>query len=444
MSLQFSAISFFLLSSASASLSSEIDVSSRPQLRSNGLFGQSRYLQSKGGSGKLTSPPTPAPQEEGPSPSPSQAAPSQEPFDAPTKAPTTSTVPVGDLNVRFNKIDFPNMALPGFMPLQATDYPLSAATASSIQQNALAVSIVTDRDPEMPPNADVNGYIVNTLGGYPTFPNSDENHPFWNELREVVHIQEMRRNGSPSTDAIARLPDLWRGMNIAQVAEAVHDEYPGHWQAKLMQTLWREKAPLDYTVVPFRSTYDFIGTQVRMADLNTWAVAVVSPINFCVKWYAGRPRPEEVAYQIAQGNLTTGVPADIVASIQAMNLGSPESFTAYPEGCPRHPSWPAMHSAASSSSLWLAVLLDLTDAQYCEALRVDYAVSFARTVAGVHYASDNIAGLNLGQAVMADQLADHFASKYGSDRSVVQAKIDSLLFDWATFDPVTCSRTLKN
>lgn len=97
-----------------------------------------------------------------------------------------------------------------------------------------------------------------------------------------------------------------------------------------------------------------------------------------------------------------------------------------------------MHSAASAASFWLAVVMDLSPSQYCEALRVDHAVSFARTVAGVHYVSDNTAGLNLGQQVVAETLAHHLSVKYGSDRGTVQAKIDRLRHDWTTFDSATC------
>jgi hypothetical protein len=66
-----------------------------------------------------------------------------------------------------------------------------------------------------------------------------------------------------------------------------------------------------------------------------------------------------------------------------------------------------MHSASSAACLWLAVVADLTAVQYCQVLRTDYtyAVSFARTVAGVHYTTDNIAELSLGRKIVADQLA---------------------------------------
>jgi hypothetical protein len=145
---------------------------------------------------------------------------------------------------------------------------------------------------------------------------------------------------------------------------------------------------------------------------------------------------------IENGIITTeadGVPADVVSAVKAMNLERAEDFTAYQEGCPLHPSWPAMHSASSASSLWLAVVADLTPSQYCQVLRTDYAVSFARTVAGVHYTTDNIAGLNLGQKVLAEKFADYLAEKYGADPQAVQQKIDSLTFDWNTFDPVSCT-----
>lgn len=76
-----------------------------------------------------------------------------------------------------------------------------------------------------------------------------------------------------------------------------------------------------------------------------------------------------------------------------MRLDGPTAFTAYPEGSPTHPAWPAMHSAASSASLWLAVVADLTEEQYCQVLRTDFAVAYARTVAGVHYPSECMIGV---------------------------------------------------
>jgi hypothetical protein len=132
-------------------------------------------------------------------------------------------------------------------------------------------------------------YIM-ASGGYPTMPNSDPNHPYWEEFNHVLEWQIARRfNVNPN--AMFRLPDLWREMNAAEVAEAVHDEYPGLHQAAFVAWLLPDKSlKLDESMFPFRSKSDFLGKVVRSAYLNSWAVAEVGPIAFYAKWAVGRPR----------------------------------------------------------------------------------------------------------------------------------------------------------
>mmetsp|Transcript_659 Transcript_659/g.1140 ORF Transcript_659/g.1140 Transcript_659/m.1140 type:complete len:123 (-) Transcript_659:17-385(-) len=97
-----------------------------------------------------------------------------------------------------------------------------------------------------------------------------------------------------------------------------------------------------------------------------------------------------------------------------------------------------MHSAASAASMWLPVVMDLTPAQICQVKMVDYAISFARTVAGVHYPTDNIAGLNLGQEILARKLPRYLANNFGGDIRDIRRKVSSLRFDWSDFldDPI--------
>ena len=57
---------------------------------------------------------------------------------------------------------------------------------------------------------------------------------------------------------------------------------------------------------------------------------------------------------------------NLVADIKALNLANATNFTSYPEGSPTHPSYPAMHSAGSAASFWLAVVLDLIEEQWCQ------------------------------------------------------------------------------
>ena len=350
-----------------------------------------------------------------------------------------TTVP-GDLGLRFNKIKWLPNVTPSFSTLGPDDYPMRGALARTLQYETYSHSVVTTADPSLR-GAQVEDHYLPLIGGRPNMPNSDSSHEYWPELEHIVDVQIARIRGDPvSYLTNFKVPDLWNSLDIDQVAERVHDEYPGSNQADFLIELFKEEPEFDHDVVPFRCQRDFIGLEIRFADLNTWAMGEVAPRNFNMKWTVGRSRPEEIAYMIAKGDLTEsdGVPMHLVAKIIGMDLTSAEAFTAYPEGCPLHPAWPAMHSAGSSSSLWLATIMKLTPAQYCQALRMDYAVSYARTIAGVQYTSDNIAGLNLGHEIIKEELPSHFAKNYGSDENAVRAKMQSKLFDWADFDPVTC------
>lgn len=218
-------------------------------------------------------------------------------------------------------------------------------------------------------------------------------------------------------------------------------QYPGYHHTILISYLLQQGAHIDDSIVPFTCVKEFLREIVLLSYLNTWATSTVGPSNFGIKYYVGRARPEEVAWMIAQGDLRAGdgVPEDIVECVEDFDLMSATEFTAYPEGSPMHPSWPAMHSAASVGSLWLAVVLDLTEEQWCQTKLVDYDIAYARTVAGVHYPDDNIAGLDLGQEILSKYLPDHLAERYGSDPDAVRAKIEKYRFQWSDFTSSDCA-----
>ena len=94
-----------------------------------------------------------------------------------------------------------------------------------------------------------------------------------------------------------------------------------------------------------------------------------------------------------------------------------------------------MHSAGSSLSLWLPVVCNLTEEQLHQVKLLDYTVAYARTVAGVHYHDDNIAGLNMGQEIIADELPQLLHDRYGSDMDAVKEKVEMYRFDWNDFKP---------
>jgi len=132
---------------------------------------------------------------------------------------------------------------------------------------------------------------------------------------------------------------------------------------------------MDPEIIPSVNAVDFLRREVMLAELNTWAIGMVGVHNFGIKFWAGRARPEEVVWWIHQANqnnpadlIAWEIPDDIVTSIAAMNLQHPYDFTAYAEGSPTHPTWPAMHSAASVASFWLPIVMNLSHEETCEAM----------------------------------------------------------------------------
>lgn len=316
--------------------------------------------------------------------------------------------------------------------MMPVDYPVHGEKAVILKRETLSDSVMTADDFEL------HGATADQYGSQlaaPVFPRSNPNAPYWKELRKVVEVQKIRRNkGDPSS--VNRWPDLWDGNDLDMIAKVVQNEYPASLQQELLKKLFSDGVELNYDVMPFRSVNDFVAMEVRMASINTWAVNIVAPISFLLKWHTGMPRPEEVAWLIYSDMYTEadGVPADLIASIKEMDIQYATDFTAYMDGSPTHPSWPSMHSAASSCSCWLPVVAKVSPEQYCEALRMDYAVSYARTVAGVHYPQDNIAGLNLGMLVMMEKLPDMLYKNYGADPAKVRELLEYLYFDWKDFD----------
>jgi len=67
----------------------------------------------------------------------------------------------------------------------------------------------------------------------------------------------------------------------------------GYWHQQLLGSFWAKGLHMDYSIVPFHSNVDFVGTTVGLAALNTWAIGEVCHPNFLLKWHIGKLRPEE-------------------------------------------------------------------------------------------------------------------------------------------------------
>jgi hypothetical protein len=229
-------------------------------------------------------------------------------------------------------------------------------------------------------------------------------------------------------------------------------QYPGANQATLITALACSPEGMETSaIIPSLSRVKLLHGHYLWPRLNTWAINMVGPKNFASKWYVGRARPEETAWSVhctiirhindatdvekeaCDGAIhlnLADIPDDIQESVAEMNLTHMQSFGAYEEGSPTHPSWPAMHSASSCMSVWLPIVADISDAQLLQVKRMDLAVSFARTVAGVHYYDDNIAGLTMGQKIIKRELPGFLESAYGADPAEVIARLEAYDFDW--------------
>lgn len=157
------------------------------------------------------------------------------------------------------------------------------------------------------------------------------------------------------------------------------------------------------------------------------------------------PRPEEMAWLIYRGEFNRrDAPKSLVDKIKSMkNIETSTDFTAYStgssKGSPSHPSWPAMHSTGFILSTWLPVVAYLSEEQYCECLRTDYRVSYARVVAGVNYPKDTIDGLKIGMRIMQEELPSYLAAKYGFSEAHVRKEMKERIFDWEDFDFDECT-----
>ncbi len=160
--------------------------------------------------------------------------------------------------------------------MQSTSaYPMSQEVSTLLRFHSNAYSVVTLQDYEMK-HHDVTHYI-DKVGGYPARPTTDLNGEYWDHFRFVCQMQQLRREGKlPSDPKIWNPPELWANDDAYTVAERVHDEYPGENQAALLAHWFanggRRTIKLDSSILPFRCVEDFIGTEVRLAALNTWAI----------------------------------------------------------------------------------------------------------------------------------------------------------------------------
>jgi len=109
--------------------------------------------------------------------------------------------------------------------------------------------------------------------------------------------------------------------------------------------------------------FDFVSAVPKQHEKVNKLISEFMEIAFEMKYFFGVARPEEVAG---------------------------ENITAYDEGCPSHPSYPAGHGAASFATvIYFIKEWNLTEEQTKILFDCAYIWAMARSLAGVHYGVDN-------------------------------------------------------
>ena len=353
--------------------------------------------------------------------------------------------------VRFEKFNFTSLE-----DVRTIQYPITSADATFLREHSNSSSVLLSLEACIDVSFPDVKRALRGKGLFPP-PHPEDGDAFWKEfnkvmksMREVKKYQNEEDYIDPLPKVMPRITHLWNGkLDIIGVAKAVHDEFPGVYHAEMI-TDWLSNNALSVKsyLFPKMGNKDFLRFQAMLSDLVGHAIQMVGPCNFSLKWEVGRARPEEVAWKIRNGEIK--VPRKyskkIYGRLWAMNyqtFDSASRFTAYHEGSPTHPSYPAMHSAASAASFWLDVTMTLTEEQRCEARMLDWSIAYARTVAGVHYGDDNIAGLMVGQEILAQKLPKYLQEEYGADINAVKDAVKAARFDWTSFESSDCWTNCK-
>ena len=146
-----------------------------------------------------------------------------------------------DINVYFNKFDNVNgiPTGPSPLPMDRDDYPLTdiaynyllQTDASSVTRNANC-GLCNYLTPE----------LIDAVGGPPRHPSMDPQDAVWDELLEVIIVQQKRIALDPVSEVMP-VPRIWQGLDLAEIAEAVHDEV-SPCSVCLLCYVWRDMYPI--------------------------------------------------------------------------------------------------------------------------------------------------------------------------------------------------------
>jgi hypothetical protein len=160
--------------------------------------------------------------------------PTASPIDMLPTDPTIRIPVTGSLNeLRFNKVLFENNNVPiaasTLLPLLPEDFPLSSVVNEdtvNLLRQSLSWSVIAEDDChqcEYPFSE-----LITAVGGLPTHPDiNDPNNGYWEELWDVIEARRLRLLKASPISVLQQIPAVWAGYSLDDMADAVHNEYPG-------------------------------------------------------------------------------------------------------------------------------------------------------------------------------------------------------------------------
>lgn len=285
---------------------------------------------------------------------------------------------------------------------------------------------------------------------YESFPNyieGEENTEFWTELTDVAFKVYLSRNCDSFDDnSLCDWDELGHdklikgkryssdfikekmGVNTPlEGAALVRADFPTVILSDLAEWLYSRGAkPRD---IFRRKGYSrFTNGPVLLGRILGEAVHRVSPNCFAAKYHFKRPRPEQEIGRWARGEIKAPKWADQLlhqyVDEEAVKADQ-RTFTTYPEGSPKfHFSMPAMHASVGAIAVIFKTWFELDEQLADDVTRTAFNVAIFRDFAGVHYRSDDLLGLEIGERVMAKQIVE-IILKASADHTELDLELDA-------------------
>lgn len=282
----------------------------------------------------------------------------------------------------------------------------------------------------------------------PSYP--EDGDIFWTELAEVaIRVEIAKRKtkiGALNRDLDeALLPKVLKGEKFLSRtfkerlgvrtyfdgAQQVKADWPTHILKNLAELLLGDGVKLRRIFKKDFTAVEFTDGPVLFSRILAKVIHEVSPTAFATKWYYGRPRPEETAHAWAKGELEVSPFMNTILSAHINKSAvakDPLAFPVYP--CPPHCSYPAMHASLAGVSVLFGVLFNIKlDEHVLETKQTGANISLFRDYGGVHYRTDSMIGLDIGEQVLSDNIyryLQELADEAGHELAISEEEVQSL------------------